>query len=399
MDAKMNLLEYLKSKTQVDFDSLDIEMSKKLGPFVDCTSNQMDAYCELIKPNRAALLKKSAALAKELHHDFPAVSVEQLGFEIAMVSLAQTIVPNITGAILVMANPMQSYSTKRIVDNGHRLYRICRHLQPDFDMSRMIVKVPSTWEGLQACRELKGHGVKTLATTVFSMEQAILAAEAGCIYISPFLNELKATVDSSPSLTTTSYHDPSPIWDVCTDSQRYFEQHSYPTRVKACAAVTVEQILQLAGVSAFTATADQLDELAGMEEKAADVMARSIFLGSVPHEPTKGSSTVEQAANGDAPQANGHVENGEVNGNANGDETNGHANGHAAAAEKKQDDKKMEKISFIDDESKYRLAFAKSDEGRGQLKTTQLYKALNLFAEFQIKAEALMRDADLTSIG
>ena len=62
-------------------------------------------------------------------------------------------------------------------------------------MSRMIVKVPSTWEGLQACRKLKDLGVKTLGTTVFAMEQAVLAAEAGCIYVSPFLNELKAGID------------------------------------------------------------------------------------------------------------------------------------------------------------------------------------------------------------
>lgn len=67
-------------------------------------------------------------------------------------------------------------------------------------MSRIIIKVPSTWEGMQACRKLKSLGIKTLATTLFSLEQAVLAAEAGCIYISPFLNELKATFDPSYEL-------------------------------------------------------------------------------------------------------------------------------------------------------------------------------------------------------
>lgn len=62
-------------------------------------------------------------------------------------------------------------------------------------MSRLIVKVPSTWEGLQACRKLKGLGVQTLGTTLFTLEQGILAAEAGCIYVSPFLNELRAGID------------------------------------------------------------------------------------------------------------------------------------------------------------------------------------------------------------
>ncbi|KAL8699920.1 MAG: hypothetical protein Q9201_005730 [Fulgogasparrea decipioides] len=353
MDAPINLLNYLKSKTQVDVDSLDNEVSTELGPFVDCTSNQMDAYHELLKPNHAALIKKSAALAGEIGREYPEVTREELAFEISMVRLAQTIVPNITGAILVMVNPLYSYSTRKIVYNGQRLYRLCKYLQPDFDMTRMIVKVPSTWEGLQACRELKGLGVKTLGTTVFTLEQAVLAAEAGCIYVSPFLNELKATMD------------PTPIFGVCTDIQRYYEQHCHTTRVKACAAVSVEQILQLAGVAAFTATADQLRELSSMKEPAADVMARSVFLGSATREHANGN-------------ANGHV---------NGD-TNGHTNGDY--------NMKLEKLSFVDDESKYRLAFAKSDGGKGQLKTSQ---ALNMFCEYQIKGEAMMKDADMTVIG
>ena len=55
----------------------------------------------------------------------------------------------------------------------------------------------STWEGLQACRELTSLGIKTLATTLFTMEQAVLAAEAGCFSISPFVHELKAFFDES----------------------------------------------------------------------------------------------------------------------------------------------------------------------------------------------------------
>jgi transaldolase len=59
------------------------------------------------------------------------------------------------------------------------------------------MKVAATFEGLQACRELSTNGIKTLATTVFTIEQAILAAEAGCTSISPFVHELKAGFDST----------------------------------------------------------------------------------------------------------------------------------------------------------------------------------------------------------
>ena len=145
-----------------------------------------------------------------------------------------------------------------------------------------------------------------------------------------------------------SYHDPYPIFDVCFNIQRYYEQHSYSTRVKACAAVNVEQIIQLAGIAAFTATADQLQELSTMEEPAGKVAARSIF-----HEATDGHT------NGNADgQVNGNTQdhiNGSANGNSNGDEA-----------------KTMDKLSFIDDESKFRLAFAKSDGGKAQMKTTQV---------------------------
>ena len=59
----------------------------------------------------------------------------------------------------------------------------------------MCIKIPSTWEGLQACRVLEASGTKTLATTLFTLEQAALAAEAGCLYIAPYVNEIKVFVD------------------------------------------------------------------------------------------------------------------------------------------------------------------------------------------------------------
>jgi transaldolase len=59
------------------------------------------------------------------------------------------------------------------------------------------MKVPATWEGLQACRELRYSGIKTLATTLFTMEQAVLAGEVGCVSISPFVHELKALFDTA----------------------------------------------------------------------------------------------------------------------------------------------------------------------------------------------------------
>lgn len=45
-----------------------------------------------------------------------------------------------------------------------------------------------------ACHTLELAGVRTLGTMLFTMSQAVLAAEVGCTYISPYVNELRAHI-------------------------------------------------------------------------------------------------------------------------------------------------------------------------------------------------------------
>ena len=54
----------------------------------------------------------------------------------------------------------------------------------------MVVKIPMTAEGLKAVKVLAKEGVKTNVTLIFSANQALLAAEAGASYVSPFLGRL-----------------------------------------------------------------------------------------------------------------------------------------------------------------------------------------------------------------
>ena len=54
----------------------------------------------------------------------------------------------------------------------------------------MVVKIPMTAEGLKAVKVLSSEGIKTNVTLIFSANQAILAANAGATYVSPFLGRL-----------------------------------------------------------------------------------------------------------------------------------------------------------------------------------------------------------------
>lgn len=54
----------------------------------------------------------------------------------------------------------------------------------------MVVKIPMTVEGLKAVRVLASEGIKTNVTLIFTANQALLAAEAGATYVSPFVGRL-----------------------------------------------------------------------------------------------------------------------------------------------------------------------------------------------------------------
>jgi transaldolase len=54
----------------------------------------------------------------------------------------------------------------------------------------VVVKLPTTKEGLKACKYLASHGVKTNLTLCFSANQALMVAKAGATYVSPFLGRL-----------------------------------------------------------------------------------------------------------------------------------------------------------------------------------------------------------------
>lgn len=54
----------------------------------------------------------------------------------------------------------------------------------------IVIKIPMTKEGLKAINQLKGEGIKTNVTLIFSPNQALLAAKAGAIYVSPFIGRL-----------------------------------------------------------------------------------------------------------------------------------------------------------------------------------------------------------------
>jgi transaldolase len=68
-----------------------------------------------------------------------------------------------------------------MMTQGKRFAKIAKNI---------TIKVPLTWDGLRACKELSGDGMMVNVTLCFSPIQAMMAAKAGATFISPFLGRV-----------------------------------------------------------------------------------------------------------------------------------------------------------------------------------------------------------------
>ena len=68
-----------------------------------------------------------------------------------------------------------------MMEEAHRLKKYGKNV---------LVKIPMIPDGLRAVKNLKGEGIETNMTLVFSANQAVLAAKAGAAYVSPFIGRL-----------------------------------------------------------------------------------------------------------------------------------------------------------------------------------------------------------------
>ncbi|MBI4212193.1 MAG: fructose-6-phosphate aldolase [Deltaproteobacteria bacterium] len=70
----------------------------------------------------------------------------------------------------------------------------------------VVVKIPSTVEGLKACKALKDKNIKTNCTLCFSANQAMLVAKAGATYVSPFVGRLDDISEDGMELIASIVH-------------------------------------------------------------------------------------------------------------------------------------------------------------------------------------------------
>ncbi|GAB0147179.1 hypothetical protein EsHS_00007558, partial [Epichloe bromicola] len=128
------------------------------------------------------------------------------------------------------------------------------------DKSRVLIKIASTWEGIQAARILqRDHGINVNLTLMFSQVQAIAAAEAGTFLISPFVGRILDWYKAKTGKTYSKEEDPGvesvkKIFD-------YYKKFGYKTIVMGASFRNIGEITELAGCDYLTISPNLLEEL------------------------------------------------------------------------------------------------------------------------------------------
>ncbi len=106
--------------------------------------------------------------------------------------------------------------------------------------SRIVVKLPLTAQSLAAMRVLTAEGIAVNATLIFSANQALLAAQAGARYVSPFVGRLCDIGQEGMTL----------VKEICT----ILDNGSYATEVIVASIRSPRQVTEAALIGADIAT-------------------------------------------------------------------------------------------------------------------------------------------------
>jgi transaldolase len=249
----MNTLDQLKQFTTVVADTGDFNAMRAYTPR-DATTNpslilkavQQDAYKPLFVETVAAHKGKTT---------------DQIVDQI-LIRFGLEILKIVPGRVSTEVDARLSFDTKATIAKAKEL--IALYEKADVDRNRILIKIASTWEGIQAAIVLEREGIHCNLTLLFSAAQAAACAEGGITLISPFVGRILDWYKKRDGKEFGAEDDPG------VQSVRYiysyFKNYGYKTEVMGASFRNVGQILALAGCDLLTISPDLLNQLQSMNE-------------------------------------------------------------------------------------------------------------------------------------
>ncbi|GAA6051043.1 hypothetical protein JCM3770_005470 [Rhodotorula araucariae] len=263
-----NALEQLKKYTTVVSDSGDFESIAVYKP-QDATTNPSLILAAVKKPEYARLIDVAVDYAKQKGGDLD-TKVENT-IDRLLVEFGKEILNIVPGRVSTEVDASLSFDTEATKSKAKHLIELYKEV--GIPKERILIKIASTWEGIQAARALEKEGIHCNLTLLFGFQQAVACAEAGVTLISPFVGRiLDWYKKNKPDGDYSGAKDPG-VQSV-TKIYQYYKTHGYKTIVMAASFRNTEEIVQLAGCDFVTVSPALLKELQGSNKEMKQVLSK-----------------------------------------------------------------------------------------------------------------------------
>lgn len=257
-----NLLEQLKEMTVVVADTGDIEAIEKFTPR-DATTNPSLITAAAQMPQYQGIVDDTLKGARAtLGASASADDVASLAFERLAVSFGLKILDIIPGRVSTEVDARLSFDTDGTIAKGREI--IAQYEAAGVSRERVLIKIASTWEGIQAAAVLEKEGIHCNLTLLFGLHQAIACAENGITLISPFVGRILDWYKKDTGRDSYAPAEDPGVMSV-TEIYNYYKKFGYKTEVMGASFRNIGEITELAGSDLLTIAPSLLAELQATE--------------------------------------------------------------------------------------------------------------------------------------
>src|SRR6266481_4432027 len=252
--TKLNQLEQIKKFTKVVADTADFESIKDFKP-EDATTNPSLVYVATQKPEYAHLLEEVIADRKKSGLSGTA-QIEDI-IDHLLVQFGCDILEIVPGRVSTETDARLSFDVEGSINKARQLIKL--YEERKIPRERVLIKIASTWEGINAAEQLQKEGIKCNLTLMFSLPQAVRCAEAKVQLISPFVGRIYDWYKAANKRDYVGSEDPG-VQSV-DEIYSYYKKFGYKTEVMGASFRNVGQIIELAGCDALTISPELMKEL------------------------------------------------------------------------------------------------------------------------------------------
>jgi transaldolase len=261
----LNQLEQLRQFTRVVADTGDFALMKDYAP-EDATTNPSLILKAAQKPQYQSILQQAISDGKKAGGSTDDIMRQVLvlfGCEILKV---------VPGRVSTETSAKLAFDTAALIDEAHVF--IASYARKGIAKERVLIKLATTWEGIQAAKVLQKEGINCNMTLLFSLVQAVACAEAGAKLISPFVGRILDWYKKSTGKTYASAEDPGVL--SVREIYAYYKKYGHATEVMGASFRSKEEVLELAGCDLLTISPELLSELKASTDKVARKLSPEI---------------------------------------------------------------------------------------------------------------------------